>query len=285
MTRRAARRSRGVPRIWLLPALILTAILGLTAANVFSRSLVLDLVAWWPAWLLLAIIVAVAGRRRLGRLRVGGIASILVAATLVAFTVGHVNGWPVNPSASRFLVGPPPGSLAQAELVAAIDGELRIRDGSGFLYEVDPLGGGGDIGIPSAVERSVEDSISVTLEEPVDPGFDTSSGWEVRLSAQPVWALVLAGDIEADLAGLQVEDLDLAGSGNLSLGMPGGTSLVVVDGAFNFSVPVGVPTEVVGNASVPESWTETSDGWAAPVDGDGWVISVPSGSSVSIVER
>ena len=285
MTRRAARRSRGIPRIWLLPALILTAILGLTAVDVFSRSLVLDLVAWWPAWLLLAVVVAVAGRRRIGRVRVGGMASILVAATLVAFVVGHLNGWPINPSASRFLVGPPLGSIEQAELVAAMDGDIRVTASSEFLYEVDPLSGGGDIGIPSAIERSVGDSISVTLEEPADPGFDTSSGWDVRLSTAPVWALVLSGDIEADLSGLKVEDLDLAGRGNLSLGAADETSLVVVDGAFNFSVPAGVPTQVVGRASVPESWSETSDGWVAPGEGDGWVISVPSGSSVSIVER
>lgn len=285
MTRRAARRSRGIPRIWLLPALILTAILGLTAADVFSRSLVLDLVAWWPVWLLLGILVAVAGRRRIGRVRVGGIASILVAATLIAFIVGHLNGWPINPSATRYLVGPPPGSFSQAELVAAIDGELRVRPSSEFLYEVDPLTGGGDIGTPAAIERSVEDSISVTLEEPANPGFDTSAGWEVQLSTGPIWALALAGNIEADLSGLNVEELDLTGRGNLSLGAAGETSLVVVEGAFNLSVPAGVPAQVVGSASVPESWSQTSDGWAAPADGDGWVISVPSDSSVSIVER
>lgn len=285
MNRRAARRSRGVPRIWLLPAVILTAVLGLTAGDVFSRSLVLDLVAWWPVWLFLAIVVALAGRRRIGRVRVGGIASILVSVTLVAFIVGHLNGWAINPSASRFLVGPPAGSFTQAELVAMIDGDLRVWPGSGFLYEVDPLSGGGDIGIPSAVERSVEDSISLTLEEPENPGFDTSSGWEVRLSTEPVWSLVLTGDIEADLSGLNVEELDLAGRGNLVLGSAGQTSLISVDGAFNFSVPVGAPTRVVGIASVPESWSETSDGSVAPVDGIGWVISVPAGSSVSIIER
>lgn len=284
MTRRAARRSRGIPRIWLLPAVILTSVLGLTAANVFSRSLVLDLVAWWPVWVLLAIVVAVAGRRRIGRVRVGGIASILVATTLVAFVVGHLNGWPINPSASRFLVGPPAAGLAEAEIIASIEGELRVVPGSDFLYEVDPLRGGGSIGIPSAIERSVEDSISVILEQPADPGLDTSSGWEIRLSTSPRWGLELAGDIEAELAGLNVEELDLVGQGNLVLGLAPGVSLVTVEGAFNFTVPSDAPVRVVGSASVPESWSETSDGWVSPNGGSGWVISVPSGSSVSIVE-
>jgi hypothetical protein len=285
MTRRAARRSRGIPRIWLLPALLLTAILGLTAMNVFSRSLVLDLVAWWPVWVLLAIVVAIAGRRRIGRLRVAGIASILVTATLTAFIVGHLNGWSINPSTSRFLVGPPAAGLTDAELVASIDGRLRVRPGSDFLYEVDPLRGGGEIGVPSAIERSVEDSIAVTLEQPADPGFDTSPGWEVRLSTSPTWGLALAGDIEADLSGLSVEELDLAGRGNLSLGTAPGVSLVVVEGAFNFNLPPEAPARVVGSASVPETWSETSDGWMSPNGGNGWVISVPAGSSVSIVER
>lgn len=285
MTRSAARRSRGIPRIWLLPALILTAVLGLTAANTFSRSLVLDLVAWWPVWVLLAIVVAVFGRRRIARVRVGGIVSILVAASLIAFVVGHLNRWPINPSTSRFLAGPQASSFAEAELVASIDGQLRVEPGSDFLYEVDPLSGGGEIGIPSAVERSVEDSISVTLEQPADSGFDTSSGWEVRLSASPRWDLELAGDVEADLAGLSVEELNLTGRGNLALGTPPGVSLVFVEGAFNFTVPPEAPARVVGRASVPESWSETSDGWISPNGGSGWVISVPPGSSVSIVEQ
>lgn len=285
MNRRAARRSRGIPRIWLLPALIFTGILGLTAVDVFSRSLVLDLVAWWPAWLLLVIVVAVAGRRRIGRVRVDGIASIVVAGTLVAFIVGHVSGWPINPSASRFLVGPPAGDVQEAELVASIDGKLHVGAGSDHLYEVDPLPGGGEVGIPSAIERSVEDSVSVTLEQPVDPGFDTSSGWEINLSTGPRWALALTGDIEADLSGLMVEGLDLSGRGNLSLGTAREVSLIDVEGAFNFSVPSGIPARVVGNAAVPESWSETSDGWVAPAGGEGWVVTVPPGSSVSIVER
>ena len=282
MTRRASRPSRRVPRIWLLPALILTAILGLTAGDVFSRSLVLDLVAWWPVWLALIILVALFGGRRIGRLRLGGLASILVAAVLITFTFGHVRGWPLNPSSNRHLVGPEVSEYTEAELSAALNGELRLAEGSGFLYEIDPLGHGGVVGIPSAVERSVGNMISVALEEPSDPGFDTSAGWDVSLSSQPSWTLVLSGDLELDLANLMVDQLDVKGSGQVRLGTAEDTVLVEVQGAFAFDVPAASPGRVIGDAQVPEGWVETSDGWRSPNEGLGWVINVAPGSVVSI---
>ena len=282
MTRRASRPSRRVPRIWLLPALILTAILGLTATDVFSRSLVLDLVAWWPVWLGLSIVVALFGRRRIGRLRLGGLASIIVAAALVTFTFGHLRGWPLNPSSTRHLIGPEVSEYAEAELSAAVRGELRLSAGSGFLYEIDPLGGGGPVGIPTAVERSVGSMISVSLEEPSDPGFDTSAGWDVTLSTQPTWTLVLEGDVDLDLAGLMVDQLDVRGSGLVRLGETEDTTLIEVEGAITIEVPGATPTRVIGDAQVPGGWVETSDGWRSPVEGLGWVINVPPGSVVSI---
>ncbi len=282
MNRRASRPSRRIPRIWLLPALTLTAILGLTAADVFSRSLVLDLVAWWPAWLGLVAIVALVGRRRVGRLRVEGLVSILVAAALVTFTVGHIQGWPLNPSSTRYLVGPEASGYDVVELTALVTGELRIMGGSEFLYEVDPAIRGGEVGIPSAVERSIGGLISVVLEAPANPGFDTSAGWDLTLSNDPRWALTLGGDVDLELTELAVDSLDVEGSGLIRLGAVGDTALVAVDGAFTVEVPAGSSARVVGNAQVPPTWTETSDGWRSPDDGFGWVITVPSGSVVSI---
>ncbi len=284
MTRRASGPSRWVPRIWILPALIFTAILGLTAADVFSRSLVLDLVAWWPVWLGLIVLVALFGRLRLGRLKLGGLASILVAAVLVTFTAGHVVGWPLNPSATRYLVGPEAAGVEAADLTAVVAGELRVASGSAFLYEVDPLGRGGSVGLPSAVERSIGDMISVVLEAPSDPGFDTSAGWAVSLSESPRWALTLGGDVDLDLTGMSVESLGVDGSGSIRLGAADDMVLVDVAGAFSIDVPVGVAVRVVGDAQVPASWTETSDGWRSPDDGFGWVITVPPGSAVSIAQ-
>ena len=282
MTRRASRPSRRVPRIWLLPALILTAILGLTAADVFSRSLVLDLVAWWPVWLALIIVVALFGGRRIGRLRLSGLASILVAAVLVTFAVGHLGGWSLNPSSTRHLVGPEVAEFTKAELAADMSGELRLSGGSPFLYEIDPLRRGGGVGIPSAVERSTPNSISISLEAPSDPGFDTSAGWDVTLSNQPTWTLILAGDLELDLSDLMLDQLEVIGSGLVRLGEAGDTVLVGVEGAFAIEIPVASPCRVIGDAQVPEGWVETSDGWRSPNEGLGWVIDVSPGSVVSI---
>lgn len=284
MTRRASGPSRRVPRIWILPAVIFTAILGLTAADVFSRSLVLDLVAWWPVWLGLASVVALFGRRRVGRLRLGAMASVLVTAVLLTFAVGHVRGWPLNPSANRYLVGPEASGVEHAELTAVVVGELRVVSGSSFLYEVDPLGGGGSVGLPSALERSVGDTISVLLEPPPVPGFDTSAGWLVSLSNAPRWSLSLGGEVDVDLTGLSVEGLSVDGSGYIGLGTTQDTALVDLDGAFTIEIPVGAAARIVGDAQVPANWTETSDGWRSPDDGFGWVITVPSGSVVSIAQ-
>ena len=87
----------GVPRIWLLPVLALAAILAAVAGEVLSRSIILDLIAWWPVWLLIVLLVLVAKDRRIGRVRPSGIIPILATLALGAFTIGHLLGWPVMP--------------------------------------------------------------------------------------------------------------------------------------------------------------------------------------------
>lgn len=285
MTHRATGALRGVPRIWLLPVALLATILGLTLLGVFSTSLILDLAAWWPVWLLLALIVVLAGGRRIGRVRVDGLVPILIAVVLVVFVLAHLSRWPLNPSASRYLAGPPAGGHSQAELTAFVNGVLVISGGSSFLYEVDPLPEGGEVGVPSAVESVVAESISVELIEPTDPGFLSFSGWEIALSKAPRWSFALGGELVADLTGVHVDELAVTGSGKVSLGVPDTASQVTIDGAFIVAIPVGVPATVVGMAQVPSTWEQTSDGWRAPVDGLGWVISVSEGSVVSIEDR
>lgn len=285
MTHRAAGSLRGVPRIWSLPIALLAAILGLTLLGVLSTSLILDLAAWWPVWILLVLVVVLAGGRRIGKLRVDGLVPILVAVVLVVFVLGHLSRWPLNPSASRYLVGPEAGGHSEARLAASLDGALVINSGSSFLYEVDPLPEGGEVGVPSAVESIAAESVSIELLDPADPGFVRFSGWEITLSRAPRWSLSLGGELLADLTGLYVDELEVSGSGKVSLGVPDMTSEVTIDGAFVVAIPVGVPVTVVGAAQVPSTWEQTSDGWRAPVDGSGWVISVPEGSVASIEER
>lgn len=285
MTHRAAGPSRGIPRIWLLPLLVFTVILGLTALDYLSRALILDLVAWWPVWLLLAILVVLAGGRRIGRVRVSGLVPILVTGVFVAFVVSHVNEWSLNPSASRYLAGPPVGGFSEAALVAGIDGDIVVEAGSDFLYEVDPLPGGGDVGVPISEERAAEESVVVELDAPSNPGFDSFSGWRISLSESPTWELNLRGILDLDLTSLRIAELEIAGAGDVTLGAADTPVAVTVDGAFNLAVPVGVPVRVAGSAQPPDTWEETSDGWRSPVAGAGWVITVPEGSAIVVEER
>ncbi len=281
MTHRAAGSGRGVPRLWLLPIGILTGMLAVAAAGILSRSLVLDLAAWWPVWLIFIVMAVLVRRWRVSRVRVAGLVPLLATAALLALLAGHLQGWPVMPSSSSRLIGPVEGSPT-ASLSAQIDGTVRIASGGEFLYEVEPVRLGGEIGIPEAIEQVQESSISVILQPPSDPGFYAFAGWNIVLSSSPTWTLALQGEIDADLSGLQVTEMQLGGDGVVRLGPVSEPTPATISGEFELIVPDGVAVRVVGEAVVPENWQQLSDGWRGPTPGDGWVISVPAGSSLSV---
>lgn len=285
MTHRAAGTAiGGVPRIWLLPTALLAVFLGITAAGVLSRSLLIDLVAWWPAWLGILILTVATRGMRIRRVRVSGLVPLLATGVLVAFVVGHLSGWAVMPSAAISLVGPPADVATTAALSARIDGEMQIGAGSEFLYTVEPIRRGGQLGIPDAEEQTQGSSISVQLSQPPDPGFYVFSGWDVELSTGPSWNLTLEGVISGDLARLNLTGLQLGGEGTLALGPANGPIPASVSGVFELVVEEGTAVRVVGDAVVPAGWEEVADGWQAPVPGNGWVLSVAADSSVTITE-
>ncbi len=281
MTHRAAGSGRGAPRLWLLPIGILTGELAIAAAGILSRSLVLDLAAWWPVWLIFIVMAVLVRRWRVGRVRVAGLVPLLATAALLALLAGHIQGWPVMPSSSSWLIGPAEGSPT-ASLTAQIDGTVRIASGGEFLYQVEPVRLGGEIGIPEAIEQVQESSISVILQSPSDPGFYAFAGWNIVLSSSPTWALALQGEIDADLSGIQVTELQLSGDGVVRLGPVSQLTPATILGKFQLIVSEGVAVRVVGTAVVPETWQQLSDGWIGPTPGDGWVISVPTGSLLSV---
>ena len=67
MTHVAAKNGRGVPKAWLIPAALLALILLGIPLGLFSRAIVIDLLAWWPAWVILGLLAFFARGRRLGR--------------------------------------------------------------------------------------------------------------------------------------------------------------------------------------------------------------------------
>jgi hypothetical protein len=272
-----------VPRVWILPVLAVVLILAAIALGFLSRSVLMDLLAWWPVWLVLLVLAFFSRGRRWGRLRPSALVAILSVLALGSFLTGHIRGWPVMPSASIGLNGPQAGSVATAALSARIDGPLEVGSGqSGFLYAVEPVRRGGEIGPPVATEQLQGPNISVALEPSPEPGFYTFVGWVLDLDEAPTWSLSLAGEVEADLARLRLASLQLDGEGSAFLGPAPTKAVVTISGEFDLTLPSGIPARVVGDATVPADWAASGDGFRSPTPGEGWVITVSEGTSLTV---
>lgn len=285
MTHIAGGSRRGMPKAWLLPLSAVVLVLGAIYLDLVSRSIAVDFLAWGPVWVVFVILAFLARGRRWGKVRVSALVPILAVTALGVFVTGHVLGWEAMPSASIRLAGPAAGSASTAALSAQIDGVLEVGSGqSGFLYAIDPVRRGGDIGPPSAVEQVQGTNISVALEPLEDPGLYTFAGWILHLDEGPTWNVSLGGDLDADMGRLRLSGLQLHGEGEVSLGSVSENVVVNVSGDFELTVPSGVPVRVVGEAVVPAGWVEGPDGMESPTPGEGWVISVGEGSSLTLSE-
>jgi hypothetical protein len=284
MTLRRVGFGRRFPRAWLVPIGALTVLLGVAATGRLSRSIAADLISWWPVWLGLAVAAYLVRDRKVGQLRVSGLVPIAALALVGLFAWGHVAGWSIMPSAAHRLVGPDPTGFQDASIEAEIDGVVVISGGSEFLYGVEPIKRGGRVGIPDAAEQVVDNFVSVALHPPPDPGLYSYAGWALTLSPIPRWSLTLGGDLDAELSDLSVESLEIGGSGVVTLGEADAETPVTVTGSFRLVVPLGAAARVVGQASVPDTWTLTIDGASSPGGGEGWVISVMPGATLRVVE-
>lgn len=283
MTHRAPGPSLGAPKIWLLPVLVLITLAGLVYADYLSRSLLLDFIAWWPVWLLILLLTVLVRRRRVGRVRLSGLVPLLATLVLGLFIAAHLRAWPGMPSTDRVLVGPPVDGVDTAALSARVDGELRVGDAARYLYLVEPLRLGGDVGVPDATEQHVESAVVIELIPDDEPGWYRFSGWDLFLSPLPTWNLTLSGDMEADLTALDLDGLQVEGSGSILLGGAAGPTPVSLSGDFAVAVAPGTPVRVVGEATVPGDWETLGDGSRSPVEGEGWVLSVVPGSQLTVV--
>jgi hypothetical protein len=261
--------------------ILLYAVLGW-----LSRSVVIDFLAWWPVWVLIALVGVLARGRRIGKMRLSGLVPLLALVALGVFFAGHLIGWDVMPSSTASLVGPASDSVTTAAMSARIDGRLDVGPSQpGYLYSVVPIRTGGDTGLPEAVERTQGESMAVILEPVADPGLYTFAGWSLELDPSPAWALSLGGDLSADLTALRVTELQIEGEGSIRLGSAIGETPVAIAGEFEMEVPSGAAVRVVGSAEVPGNWTETADGWQSPAGSAGWVVSVGEGSTLAITEH
>ena len=117
MTHLAGGSRRGVPKVWILPVLALVMILVAISLGILSRSVLVDLIAWWPVWLVLVVLAFLARGRRWGRVRVSALVAILSVLVLGAFITGHILGWAAMPSAATVLNGPQAGSVSTGALI------------------------------------------------------------------------------------------------------------------------------------------------------------------------
>lgn len=285
MTHAGARSDRGIPRGWLLPVLGLALILVAIAAGFISRAIVIDFLAWWPVWLVLGIVGFLARGRKWSGMNLDAIVPILVFAILGVFVWGYVAGWEAMPSAVNRLNGPEEGPATVAAMSARIDGQVVVNlSEQGFLYTVTSLRGGGEVGLPEASEQTQGSAVSVVLKPVHESGLYTFSGWDIGLSPVPIWNLSFSGEVDADVSGLVLTEIQLDGSGSVVLGSPPTEAVVSIAGDYEVTVPSGIAVTIIGSAQVPDSWAETSDGWASPAGGVGWVITLADRSTLSIEE-
>jgi hypothetical protein len=285
MTHAATRRRRG--SVWILPGVIVLAIWLSSLLGLLSRSVVVDFLSWWPVWLAVVGIGFALRGRKVAKFNASGLVSIGASLLLVAFLIGHIQGWPVMPSTSGELVGGTDQGFSAAAVSARVgDGGLKVGVGSpGVLYTAGPLRDGGSVGLPQALERAQGDAVSVELTQVADPGWYQFSGWEIGLSPSPAWGISLEGSLQADLSGLTIESLQMDGDGSVILGTTDANVPVSVSGEFVVEVPEGQAVRVIGPAEVPADWVRNESETVSPAQGDGWIVSVADGSVVRIKYR
>lgn len=284
MTHAASRRRVG--GTWKLLGAALVVVVAAVAIGWISRSIVIDFLSWWPVWIGLAGLGYWARDRKLGRIKLSGVIAIVTVVMIAVFVFAHLQGWDFLPSNTEELVGGSDVGIKTAAVSAAVAGDLKVASGSGgVLYSVAAIRRGGTVGVASAVERTQGDVVSVTLSAVADPGWYVFAGWSLDLSPVPSWSLSLNGEVDADLTQLRVESLQIEGGGTVSLGSVTQGTPVAISGDFVLSVPGDQAVRVIGPAEVPEGWIHNDTGTTAPIEGQGWVISVPEGSILQIESR
>jgi hypothetical protein len=278
----AARRRSGASA-WKLPVAAIVLVGIATAIGWLSRSILIDFISWWPVWLLLVGLSLWGSGRKVGRIRVSGLVSVVAVVVVATFVWAHIQGWPILPSSAASLMGGPDSGIETAAISAGVDGELSVGPGQeGTLYSVTLIRSGGPVNVPEARERSQGSMASVELTEVDGATLYQFAGWDLELSPGPSWSLSLQGEVDASLERLAILDLQIEGSGTIELGEVVSATPVAISGDFVVAVPEGQPVRVIGPAQVPEGWEHSDSGSSAPGGGEGWVITVPEGSILQI---
>ncbi|HSR45967.1 MAG TPA: hypothetical protein VLT15_12180 [Acidimicrobiia bacterium] len=254
--------------------------------GVFARSLVLDLISFWPGLILVMLVAAALYPFHRGEwTRLAAVVPLLILTWLGSTIALHLAEWSVLPSAAADFAGPSATGIEEASLTIVTGGDLAIDfSGAASLYAVKSVRRGGSTPAARSFERVDGGSAQVVIDQRTPDTWFLTSGWRVELNDAASWNIVLdAASIEADLSGGSLSSLRLAGTGDVLLSEPSGDVQVFVDGRFGLSLPSGVAMVVTGDdVSVPAGWTGAGGEWQSPGSGEGYVVTVTSGASLVV---
>ncbi|MDF1597818.1 MAG: hypothetical protein P1T08_17195 [Acidimicrobiia bacterium] len=288
MTDQTGRRFSSVWPIWawimVAFALVVTGV-GVVG-GVFPRSLLLDLISFWPGLILVMLVAAALYPFHRGQWsRLAAVVPLLVLSWLGSTIALHLAEWSVLPSAAADFNGPAVAGVGEARMTVVTGGELLVFfSDSSYLYEVQTIRKGGSTPAPRGLERVDGARAQVTIDERDPETWFLARGWRVRLSADAFWSVDLeAGEMEADLSGGRIASLRLAGAGDVLLPEPVAEVEIIVDGRFALDLPAGVAMRVSGTeVTVPANWTGGDGEWASPGTGDGYIVTVTSGATLVV---
>jgi len=271
---------------WIMVAFGLIAAAVAILGGVFPRSLVLDLISFWPGLILVLLVAAALYPFHRGNWsRLAAVVPLLVLSWLGSTIALHLAEWSVLPSAAADFAGPPAVGIDEVALTAITQGEMTTSFSDiPFLYDVKTIRKGGSTPPARGLERLDGGPAQITIDEREPDTWFLTTGWRIRLSRDTVWSVDLeAGDMTVDLSGGRISALRLAGAGDVVLPVPTSEVLVIVEGRFELSLPDGTAMSVVGaDVTVPGDWAGSGDEWVSPATGDGYIVTVTSGASLVV---
>ncbi len=268
------------------------ALLGavVAAGGLLRRSVVLDLVSFWPGWIFTAGLFLIhrwasGVRQRFPGYGLGPVLPYSLAGWLVAVLVLHMAGWEMLPSSADRLEGPAvTDRIATAAMDVRIEGAVMVEAGADLLYEVSSLASAGAVAPPRGEELLTGDDLEVRLREGPEAGWFGSAGWNLALNPGRDWAVaVAAAEVEADLRDLALRSLRVEADGVVRLGPARGDVPALLAGALVVEVPAEVSVEVSGPVTVGPGWEATGEGASYLGDGTGrYLIEVDPDSDVVV---
>ena len=264
-------------------------LLGAVAAGgLLRRSVVLDLVSFWPGWIVTCAVFLIhrrGVRQRFPGYGLGPALPYSLMGWLVVALVLHMAGWELLPSAADRLEGPAvTDRITTTAIDVRLDGVVILEAGAEALYEVSSLASAGAVAPPRGEELLTGDDLEVRLREGPVAGWFGSAGWNLTLDTSRDWAVaVSAAEVEADLSALSLRSLRVEADGAIRLGPARGDVPALLAGDLVVEVPAEVSVEISGPVTVGVGWEATGDGTSYRGDGAGrYLIEVDPDSDVVV---